>query len=780
MLDPLSALSVASAVVTFVDFACELLQAADTISSKGSTQRIAQNKILTADLIDISASLRARVPTRVETEGSLKAEEQALDNIVIKCNEIASELISALERITVGQPANKWKSVQTALCTIWSDGKITDLVAQLDSYRREIALRILVLLNAKSDTQSRRQTKILDNLQRSTKDVVEVISITSGSLQASLEHQALEASQLRKEHAVTAKRQHEETIAAILTLRDGNTQVIARPSVGDATVSPTQASGRIQRSFTFTEGTDDAQMSRVSRPPMVKQNDFDPVLKKVLDCLYFRQIVDRVEEIPPAYEKTFQWIFEDPKASDKPWSNFIDWLQNGSGCYWISRKAGSGKSTLMKYISQDLRSRRALTHWAGENNFVTANFFLWNMGSALQKSQTGLLRSLLLDVLDRHQGLIPSAFPGLCRHALSHPTNRLAETSFPELKKAFLNLVNQHNSSLRMCFFIDGIDEYEGDQAELIDLLKEVTSSSSSIKMVLSSRPTPACVEELSEFTSLRLQDLTHDDIQFYVKGKLGAHRNMKILMIQEPEAIESLFEDVSLKASGVFLWVMLVVRSLLQGLRNHDRISDLRRRLDELPEGLETLYEHMLQSMNTIYRQQASQLFQIVMASIKVQNLQPLTTLQVSYADQEDLEEAIALPISFLSSAVELSRREATEARLRSRCCGLVEIQEKNRRRANGGSFTLSCVSFLHKTVVEFLNIERNWSKMLSLNKDPQFDPDYALMSSCLAFAKTADIRQTATAASAEGLPDICRSFLVYAVIVENKTAEPQNTFVD
>lgn len=153
---------------------------------------------------------------------------------------------------------------------------------------------------------------------------------------------------------------------------------------------------------------------------------------------------------------------------------------------------------------------------------------------------------------------------------------------------------------------------------------------------------------------------------------------------------------------------------------------------------------------------------------------------MQVSYADQEDPKKALALPIRILPSTVEASRCEATEARIRSRCCGLVEIQEKKRRRANGVSFNLLCVGFLHKTDVEFLNIEHNWSTMLSLNSDQSFDPHSALMGSCLSFAKTTDIRRTANSPSCEGLSDIRRSFLVYAVMVENKTGEPQTMFVD
>lgn len=234
---------------------------------------------------------------------------QALDNIVIQCNEIANELIACLERLTIDQSANRWRSFRAALRTIRSHEKVNGLVARLDSYRQEIALRILVLLNAKSDVQSRRQTKILEGLQRSTKDVVEVISITNGTVQASLERQVSQIDRMHEEHTSTARRQHEETIAAILTLRDGNTQVIARPHAENALSRPNQGLGRVQKSFTFTEGVNDLESLERSRPPRVELNDFEPVLKKVLDCLYFRQIVDRVEEISPAYQRTFSGFF---------------------------------------------------------------------------------------------------------------------------------------------------------------------------------------------------------------------------------------------------------------------------------------------------------------------------------------------------------------------------------------------------------------------------------------------------------------------------------------
>jgi len=78
--------------------------------------------------------------------------------------------------------------------------------------------------------------------------------------------------------------------------------------------------------------------------------------KKLIDKLYFPQISDRENRIVDAYEKTFQWIYKDPESEETPWPSFTKWLKDGSGLYWITSKAGSGKSTLMKYIYKDRRT----------------------------------------------------------------------------------------------------------------------------------------------------------------------------------------------------------------------------------------------------------------------------------------------------------------------------------------------------------------------------------------------------------------------------------------
>lgn len=44
---------------------------------------------------------------------------------------------------------------------------------------------------------------------------------------------------------------------------------------------------------------------------------------------------------------------------------FAAWLRDGDGIFYISGKLGSGKSTLMKYLSDHTRTKEHLREWAG-------------------------------------------------------------------------------------------------------------------------------------------------------------------------------------------------------------------------------------------------------------------------------------------------------------------------------------------------------------------------------------------------------------------------------
>lgn len=121
------------------------------------------------------------------------------------------------------------------------------------------------------------------------------------------------------------------------------------------------------------------------------------VERNVLDSLNFLVMQNRETEIASAEAATFDWIFRDPRVSDRPWHNFYEWL-SGHGSdrlYWISGKAGSGKSTLMKHLVRHESTKQGLQKWAGGTKLLISSFFFWYNGHEMQRSQIGLLRAIL-------------------------------------------------------------------------------------------------------------------------------------------------------------------------------------------------------------------------------------------------------------------------------------------------------------------------------------------------------------------------------------------------
>ena len=137
--------------------------------------------------------------------------------------------------------------------------------------------------------------------------------------------------------------------------------------------------------------------------------------KAVLESLFFPTITERYEKIAEAHKKTFEWVFrplvdeEDPK--DTQWSDFVEWLSEGQGIYWINGKAASGKSTLMKFIYDHQKTKENLQQWADGKPLYIAKFFFWWAGTEIQKSQNGLLRTLLFDTLRQMPQMTPRILP---------------------------------------------------------------------------------------------------------------------------------------------------------------------------------------------------------------------------------------------------------------------------------------------------------------------------------------------------------------------------------
>jgi hypothetical protein len=453
----------------------------------------------------------------------------------------------------------------------------------------------------------------------------------------------------------------------------------------------------------------------------------------LLASLRFPTMENRFDEIEPAHRKTFEWIFL-PPPQHSGWSDFPQWLSGGTGIYWINGKPASGKSTLMRFICDDPQTASLLNKWSQPKRLIRATHFFWNSGIVDQRSYQGLLRALLFDILRQARNLIRVVFPDEWAAHRGHPAWLVPEPvswTLPRLIKAFEHLFQEASDDSRFCLFIDGLDEYDGDPFDIINLFTSI-SKLPNVKLCLSSRPIYEFVKTFRSYPTLRLQDLNFNDIKQYVDDELGANGLMRELHNREPQEAPKLSLEIIDKADGVFLWVKLVVISLLRGLRNSDHVSDLQRRLRLLPPSLEDLFSHILGRLEPVYLEQSSRIFQIF-ATSQFEN-EYFTSLKLSFAEDPNVDSLLSSRTQPISEIELAERVELVDIWLVTRCGGLIEAN--NFRRPYGPDRVLS---YLHRTVRDFLELPQVWSRILDPTRESDFNPYGSLLQSYVFYFKFA-----------------------------------------
>jgi hypothetical protein len=464
--------------------------------------------------------------------------------------------------------------------------------------------------------------------------------------------------------------------------------------------------------------------------------------RAILTWLNFRQMSWRYEEIPLAYQETFKWIFKKPTA-DERWDDFLAHLEgNASIPYFINGKAGSGKSTLMKYVVDNPVTKTSLAKWAAmeKHELIVAKFFFWNLGTPLQKGTVGLLRALLFTILQKYPELIPVVFPDVYQNW----QDDMSQPSYAEVKMAWKLLLEKSAKYVKLAIFIDGLDEFEGDHKDIAEFIYSLASPK--VKIVISSRPINACLHVFRQCPGLRLQGLTMRDMEVFVEGNLVSHQTMVQMSRQYPTDTREIVSEIQEKAEGVFLWVRLVVRLLVDGLESGDSMIDLRKSLRSLPRDLRDIYRRMISKINVQLQVQAAQIFQLLQTWQSVISA-PMTTILLHFALQPP-SEGISPWNRPLDEETLAWYLQQTAARIRSRCCGLLEVHGRfdykplqtklktvslrmTRETAND-----STVNYLHRTVAEFL-ISDDVSKEMQTMTGPSFDPRQHITSACLSMVR-------------------------------------------
>jgi hypothetical protein len=357
--------------------------------------------------------------------------------------------------------------------------------------------------------------------------------------------------------------------------------------------------------------------------------------QELLKSLYFKGMKTRHQRIECSHPQTSQWVFQSSTPDHRHPIKFAEWLQGENGIFWIYGKPGCGKSTLMKFILGSKETTQKLQVWSGSKKLVIGKYFFWIAGSMLQKSQEGLLRSLLFEILRKCRDLIPVAKESI-REVEDFESDE-DRWSKDQLLRTYEAIVSKE-FPVRFCFFIDGLDEYHDSNRHPEDLIKTLRNlrHSADIKICVSSRPWTEFNDEFGSNTEwlLKVEDLTRDDILRYIKEVFTEEPQYTVLSKMDP-SYSSIIGEVADRAQGVFLWVALVVRDLVNGFRLGDRLATMRTRLDTLPLDLDHFFQHMLNSIPEIYRRQATRTSEAASSAQR-----PLPLILYSFLD--DAEENI------------------------------------------------------------------------------------------------------------------------------------------
>ena len=295
----------------------------------------------------------------------------------------------------------------------------------------------------------------------------------------------------------------------------------------------------------------------------------------LLESLRFDQIDSRQMTIKKAHAKTCKWLLENSK--------YLDWrdlskLSEHHGFLWIKGKPGTGKSTLLKFLLAI--SRKSM------KDSIVISFFFNARGDHLEKSTLGTYQSLLLQLLERIPTL-ESIFESL---DLSMKGNYANYQWSVELLKGLLEEAISRLGKRSVICIIDALDECDErqirDMTSFFEVVGELAVSANiNLWVCFSSRHYPHISIQKGLDLILEGQEGHTQDITSYVESELK---------IGHSRIAEQIRVDLQEKASGVFLWVVLVVE-ILNKEYDSGRVHALRRRLRDIPGDLHELFRDVL-----------------------------------------------------------------------------------------------------------------------------------------------------------------------------------------
>ena len=362
---------------------------------------------------------------------------------------------------------------------------------------------------------------------------------------------------------------------------------------------------------------------------------------------------------------------------------------------WITGKPGSGKSTLIKLLRDSIRHK--------DEPSIAASImfdFHYVLEHERDSAKGMLLRVLLYQILES----VPSLLPRLCQTLgpLSSLPERPEDWDVNYYQIYLEAALSAVTDKATVFLLIDGLDECDPDVQDdvmaCLSLIYQRPRFNKKIRIMITSRWTSS-MQRIQEkwHTGIRYLEMQNSqDIATFCstmllskRTSLGTITEHHSSCVQWRDSVEELVESIVTKADGVFLWVRLVVDLLLNDYPAQQYPSYgtkvWQEAVQELPTGLESLYENLVERIPTQLRSASDLLF--MWCSHTAQPLEEVELQSLIKSNDKELK---------LESAWRNISSDDFASLLRRMTYGLVEVVSDPRSYTN-------TVRFIHATVKDF-----------------------------------------------------------------------------
>ena len=311
---------------------------------------------------------------------------------------------------------------------------------------------------------------------------------------------------------------------------------------------------------------------------------------------------------------------------------------------------------------------------------MIAAFFFNARGSRLEKSPLGLFRSVLHQILQRDHQLLTEMLQNFQEKELTRgKSGGQWEWHLVELQHFFKLAFTKPNSH-RTMIFVDALDECdEGSIRDLVYYFRSVTdfayAAGSDLNICLSSRHYPAITVQRCPEITVEYGNMA--DIVRYVHVKL--HDSSQV-----DNTIPSLETQIVRKASGIFLWVVLVVEMLIEMIDDGKTAKYMEDTLNNVPMDLEELFSNLFRTLKPNELPKAVKLLQWVLLAEE-----PLNPADICLAIVFTSETPYRSLQEWKTSGEYVRSYEQMVRMIRSYSRGLIEVTD-------------SVVQFIHESVRE------------------------------------------------------------------------------